>query len=454
MSDARRRLAVVGNGMAGSRLLEELVRHDTDWAVAVFGDEPHPAYDRIALSRVLAGSRAVSDVLLKGVDWYERNGIELHTGCRVLALDAARRELRTAGGTFPFDACVLATGSLPVVPPIPGAELDGVMAFRTLDEVQEMIRRSEHGRRAVVVGGGLLGLEAARGLLERGMEVTVVHLMDRLMERQLDHGAGGLLRSELERIGMNVVLPASTERISGDGRVEEVVLADGVRLPADLVVICAGIKPNTELAAAAELEVGRGVVVDDRMTTSQPAVFAIGECVEHRGTTFGLVAPLYEQAAVLARVLAGDASAAFEPLVSATQLKVAGVDVFAGGRTVAEPGDDEVLLRDDANGVYKKLVLREDRVVGVALLGDLRSMAEAGEALARGAKVGDRLSLLGVGQEQDAELPGAGLPDAAIVCGCNGVSKAAILAAIRREGGCNTRDCVGRCTRASTFWPK
>jgi nitrite reductase (NADH) large subunit len=448
-SMAPRTLAVVGNGMVSASLLDRLVRAGADWRPVVFGDEPRPAYDRIGLSKVLAGDRAPDDLVLRGRDWYAEHGIELHTGCRVDGLDPHARTLRTEHGDFCYDACVLATGSLPLLLPIPGADLEGVLVFRTLEDVEDMLRRADGGGRAVVIGGGLLGLEAARGLLAQGMDVTVVHLVDRLMERQLDHGAGGLLRGEVERMGMRVLLPASTERIEGDGRVERVVLADGTVVPADVVVLTAGIRPNVELARAAGLAVGRGVQVDDHMAASAPGVYAVGECAEHRGIAYGLVAPLYEQAEVLARQLAGDASALFAARATGTQLKVAGVDLYAGGRTVAEPGDEEVLLRDDGNGIYKKLVLRDESVVGAALVGDLQPMAAVSDALLRGGRVDDSLTLLGVGVRQGPP-PGSDLPDDAIVCGCNGVTKAAILAAIERDDGCTTRACVGKCTRAST----
>jgi nitrite reductase (NADH) large subunit len=449
MNGSGRRLAVIGNGMVSVSLLEQLAALETDWQMTVFGDEPRPAYDRIGLSQVLAGERAAADLPLRSRDWYAANGVELHTGCRVVALDPTRRRLETDRGGVDFDACVLATGSLPFVPPIPGAALDGVLGFRTVDDVDAMLARVRHGGAAVVIGGGLLGLEAARGLLVRGMRVTVVHLVDRLMERQLDHGAASVLRDELERMGLRVLLSASTRSIEGGDGVEAVALADGTVLPADVVVVCAGIMANVALASAAGLEVGRGVRVDDRLATSAPGVHAIGECAEHDGMVYGLVAPLYRQAAVLARHLAGDATAAFRPLVTATKLKVAGVDLFAGGRTIPEAGDHEVLLRDDGTGVYKKLVLRDEALVGVALVGDLGPMAALADALARGDRVRDRLALLGVGAEA-GPAPGADLPDEATVCGCNGVTKAAILAAIRAEGGCSTRQCVARCTRATS----
>jgi len=435
--------------MVSVSLLEQLAALETDWRVTVLGDEPRPAYDRIGLSQVLAGERAADELLLRGRDWYAANGFDLRTGCRVLALDPAGRRLDTERGPVEYDACVVATGSLPFVPPIPGAELDGVLGFRTVEDVDAMLARSRPRGRAVVIGGGLLGLEAARGLLARGMEVTVVHLVDRLMERQLDHGAASVLRDELERMGLRVLLSASTRSIEGRGRAESVVLAGGAVLPAELVVVCAGIKPNVALAAAAGLAVGRGVQVDDRLASSAPGVYAAGECAEHDGMVYGLVAPLYRQAAVLARHLAGDAAAAFRPLVTATRLKVAGVDLFAGGRTVPEAGDREVLLRDDGGGVYKKLVLRDEALVGVALVGDLGPMPALADALARGDRVRDRLALLGVGAEAEPAA-GAALPDHATVCGCNGVTKAAILAAIRARGGCTTRQCVARCTRASS----
>ncbi len=449
VSASGRHLVIVGNGMISVSLLDQLVRLEAGWRVTVLGDEPRCAYDRIGLSQVLAGERAADDLPLRGPDWYASHGIELHTDCRVLSLDPVRRCVETRRGGLGFDACVLATGSLPFVPPIPGVALDGVLSFRTLEDVADMLRHARDGGSAVVIGGGLLGLEAARGLLARGMRVTVVHLVDRLMERQLDHGAAAVLRDELERMGVRVVLPAATQRLEGRGRVESVVLADGTELPADLVVICAGIKPNVELAAAAGLDVGRGVRVDDRMTTSAPGIHALGECAEHRGVTYGLVAPLHEQAAVLARHLTGDGSAAFCPVISAARLKVAGIDLFAGGRTMPEAGDREVLLRDDGGGVYKKLVLRGEALVGVALLGDLGPMAAAADALARGGPVRDRLALLGVGAEKGPP-PGADLPPDAIVCGCNGVTRAAVDAAIAAPGGCRTRDCVARCTRASS----
>jgi nitrite reductase (NADH) large subunit len=440
----RHRLAIVGNGMAAAALLELLVRRRTDWHIALFGEEPHTAYDRTALSGLLTGERSREDLRLHERALYLRSDVELHLGCRVEALDVERRVLRTAAGETAFDRCVLATGSLPVVPPIPGADLDGVTTFRTLDDARRLITISRRTR-AVVIGGGLLGLEAAHGLMARGLDVTLVHLMDRLMERQLDLGAGSFLRDELRRTGMRIVLPAVTERIEGRGHVEEVVLADGTRLPADLVVICAGIRPNADLAAAAGIEVGHGVLVDDRMETSAPGIFSVGECAEHRGVTHGLLAPVLEQARALARVLAGDRAASFNPATSTALLRAAGVDVFAGGRVTPEPGEHEVIVRDDTLGSYKRLVLRGDLVVGAALVGDLSAMPATADALARGVAVVDRLALLGVGVDDAARMA---VPPEAIVCGCGGVTAAAISAAVR--DGCTTRESLGRRTGAAT----
>jgi len=446
----KRQMVVAGNGMAAIRFLERMSEVDSSWSITVFGDEPGPAYDRIALSKVLAGSLRPEDVVLRDRDWYEGSGIRLLAGCPVVAIDTSERWVEDAqGGRHGYDSLVLATGSLPFIPPIEGSDLDGVMAFRTLDDVDQMVARSRPGEPAVVVGGGLLGLECARGLQQRGMEVTVVHLMDRLMERQLDLAAGSLLRAELERMGIRVQVRVSASSIRGSGRVESVRLTTGEEIAARLVVICAGVKPNVSLAAAAGLKIGRGVQVDDRLHTSAAHVFAIGECIEHRGQTFGLVEPVYEQAAVLARVIGREEAITYEPRLSATALKVAGVDVFAGGRTVLEEGDHELVLRDDASFVYKKLVLREGVVVGAALLGDVRTVPLISAALAGGEVVSDRMKLLGVGVAVDGIL-GEELPAGAVVCGCNGVTKAEITAAIGRPGGCSTRACVAKCTRASS----
>lgn len=451
LSAMSKRLVLVGNGMAGLRFVERLIDTGDRWSVTVFGDEPDPAYDRVALSKVLAGDIEADSTVLRDRAWYANSGVRLEAGCPVVAIDPEGRFVEDARGRrHEYDALVLATGSLPFLPPVEGSDLDGVMTFRTLCEVREMVQRAGAGGRAVVVGGGLLGLECARGLQARGMEVSVVHLMDRLMERQLDGPAAELVRAEVERLGIRVVLSTTTRRIEGTGRVERVVLTDGEEIATDLVVVCAGIRPNTRLAAAAGLDVGRGIRVDDRLHTSAAHVYAIGECIEHRGLTFGLVEPVYQQAEVLARVIGREEAIGYEPRLSATVLKVAGVDVFAGGDAVPQAGDQEVVLRDDGGFIYKKLVLRDGRVVGAALLGDLRTAPLISNAMSTGAVVEDRLKLLGVGLGEGS-VGVEDLPAEAVVCGCNGVTKATITSAITAVGGgCETRACVASCTRASS----
>lgn len=435
--------------MAAMRFLERLSDHGAPRAITVFGDEPGPAYDRIALSAVLAGERERDHVWIHDEAWYEERGIVLEAGRRIVELDVATRHVvDDRGCRHPYDTLVLATGSLPVLPPIPGTHLDGVLVFRRLCDVEEMIARSRRGGAAVVIGGGLLGLECARGLQQRGMEVTVVHLADRLMERQLDSVGASLLRAELERLGLRILVGTTAAAIEGDRQVRQVRLTTGCVLAADMVVICAGITPNAQLASAAGLAVARGIVVDDRLHTSAPHVYAIGECIEHRGQTFGLVDPVWEQATVLARVIGREERITYQPRLSATALKVAGVDVFAGGRTVATAGDHEVVVRDDVDLVYKKLVLRNEVLVGAALLGDLHTAPLVGSALRTGRTVDDPLRLLGVGTGA-SPVTGEDLPDTAVVCGCNGVTKAEIVGAIRRPGGCTTPACVTACTRAA-----
>ena len=446
----RPRLVVVGHGMAAASLLEHLSGLDARWDVVVFGDEPGPAYDRIALSAVVSGERAPGGLEIRDPGWYAERGIEVHTGVGVRSLDPAARRLRADRSEIGFDACVVATGSTPVVPAIPGTGLDGVRTLRTDGDARAIARRAGAGGRAVVLGGGLLGVETACGLLRRGMRVTLAHLGDRLLDRQLDEAAALLLRRELEWMGVRVLLGAAVERIEGRGRVESAVIGDGTRLPADLVVACVGVRPNTGLAAASGVRIGRrGVVVDEGLATSSPGVFALGECTEHRGRTFGTVGPVYDQARVLARRLAGDPAARFAVRPQAARLKVTGLDVYAGGRTLPSPGDDEVVLRDDGAGVYKKLVTRDGAVVGVALVGDLAAMSGAGHALAHGRVVDDGVALLGgIARPGSAAPPAAGLPLDAVVCGCNGVTKAAILTAI--GDGHRTREQVARSTRAGT----
>jgi nitrite reductase (NADH) large subunit len=370
----KQRLVLVGNGMAGMRMVDEvLARNHERFEIEVIGAEPHPNYNRILLSSVLAGEKEIDDIVLHPRDWYARNDIKLSLGETAVKLDTKARTVTTATGRVTgYDKLVLATGSRPLVPPIAGLELPGVCAFRNIADLELMRESSRHGGRAVVVGGGLLGLEAAFGLMKRGMKVTVLHLMPNLMERQLDEAAGLLLQRDLERSGITVLTKAHTEAIVGDNRVKAVQLADGRELPADLVIFAVGVRPNIDLAHAAGFDVNRGVIVNDFMTTSAADVFAVGECIEHRGQTFGLVGPLWEQARICAAVLCGESPEPYTAPTPHTSLKVTGVDVFSAGVLEArDDADEEITLRDAGSGQYKKLILRGGHLAGAILYGEI-----------------------------------------------------------------------------------
>jgi nitrite reductase (NADH) large subunit len=364
-------LVIVGNGMAAARLVDELVKNVLGrYAIAVIGDEPRLAYNRVLLSSVLAGETASHDIELKPAAWWRDRGVTLKYGCVATEIDVGRRELKIAGDeSIEFSRLVLATGSTPLRLNMPGAELVGVHTFRDTRDVDLLLALAARKRPVVVIGGGLLGLEAAYGLAKAGTPVTLLHLMDRLMERQLDAPAAALLKSLVERKGIGVILNASTTRIHGTIRVEGVELADGRRIEADAVIFAAGIRPNVGLAKEAGIAVGRGVAVDDHLQTSVPKIFALGECAEHRGICYGLVEPAYEQARVLAQHLAGKA-AAYQGSVVATNLKVSGVSVFSAGDFIGAEGSEAILLSDVGRGTYKKLVIADGRLTGAVLIGE------------------------------------------------------------------------------------
>ena len=366
------KLVVVGNGMASVRVLEELHQLAPQrYATTVFGAEPHGNYNRILLSPLLAGDKALADIVTHPREWYAAHGIALHAGDPVVAIDRARRTVTSRGGrTERYDRLLLAPGSKPFVLPVPGKDLPGVRAFRDIADVEAMLEASRKHRRAVVIGGGLLGLECAYGLKQRGMDVTVIHLMDRLMERQLDAAAALLLQQHLERNGITVLLTAQTEGIAGASAVEAVRLKDGREIPADLVVMAAGIVPNLDLARSAGLACERGVLVNDTLQTFDPRIYAVGECVQHRKAIYGLVAPLYEQARVCANHLAGVGSARYAGSVVSTRLKVTGVELFSAGNFLGGDGTRDLTYRDGRRGVYKRLVLRNQRLEGAILYGD------------------------------------------------------------------------------------
>jgi nitrite reductase [NAD(P)H] large subunit len=375
MSGRRRaQLVVVGNGMAGMRAVEELLARASDrFDITVIGAEPHPNYNRILLSSVLAGEKTLDEIVINPTGWYDRHGIRLIGANRATAIDRAARTVALADGTaVPYDKVLLATGSRPLAPPIPGLGLPNVRAFRDIADVEAMIEAARTDRRAVVIGGGLLGLEAAWGLKRRGMSVALVHLMPILMERQLDAAAGELLQRDLDARGIDFFTNSQTEEILGTDRAEAVLLADGRRIPADLVVLAVGIRPNVELARTAGLDVNRGILVGDDMGTSDPDIYAVGECIEHNGQVFGLVAPIWDQARVCGARLAGDVAAVYIPPPVFTSLKITGIDVFSAGTlAAADEADEEITLHDAKRGLYKKVILRDDRVVGSVLYGSV-----------------------------------------------------------------------------------
>jgi nitrite reductase (NADH) large subunit len=365
-------LIVIGNGMAAARFVDELARRALGrYAVAVIGEEPRLAYNRVLLSALLADEVGFDDIELKPARWWRDRGVTLRYGERATRVDAAARNVTLAGGAqLAFSKLVFATGSQPIKPDIPGMDLPGVLTFRDVDDVNAIAATKATGARVVVIGGGLLGLEAAYGLAKAGARVTLLHLMDRLMERQLDHRAALMLKRAVEAKGITVCLQADTARIAGKGRVQAVKLRDGGTIAADAVVVAIGIRANIALALSAGLEVGRGIVVDDHLETNATGVHAIGECAEHRGCCYGLVEPAYEQAQLLARRLAGE-RATYPGSVLATNLKVSGVSVFSAGDFLGATADaEEIVLSDPAVGVYKKLVIAHDRLVGAVLFGD------------------------------------------------------------------------------------
>jgi nitrite reductase (NADH) large subunit len=437
-----KKLVVIGNGMAAGRALEELFeRAPGAYEVTIFGAEPRVNYNRIMLSPVLSGEKAYEDILIHDDAWYETHGITLHRGKQVVEIDRAARRVIAADGTAAdYDQLIVATGSMPFVVPIPGATLPGVVTYRDLDDVNKMLEAAQKGGHAIVIGGGLLGLEAAAGLKAQGMEVTVLHLMPTLMERQLDPSSGYLLQKAFEDRGIAVRCKANTHAILGETHVTGVRLDDGTELPADIVVMAVGIRPNTGLAKEAGLETNRGVLVGDDMRTSDPDIFSVGECVEHRGLCYGLVAPLYEMAKVVAAQLAGDEAAAYTGSVTATKLKVTGIDLFSAGDFGEAKDRQDIVLRDAARGVYKRLVLKENRIVGAVLYGETGDGSWFFDLLRKETDVTELRDTLIFGQSYvggaplDPTAAVAALPDDAEICGCNGVCKGKIVQTIADKG--------------------
>ncbi|MGV8804446.1 MAG: nitrite reductase large subunit NirB [Polaromonas sp.] len=457
------RLVMIGNGMAGVRTLEELLKIAPElYDITVFGAEPHPNYNRILLSPVLAGEQTLSEIVLNDWSWYQDNHITLHAGWTVTAVNRAQRVVhaQNAAGeqiSAGYDRLIMATGSNPFMLPIPGRELNGVLAYRDIADTQAMIDAATSYRHAVVIGGGLLGLEAANGLMKRGMQVSVVHVGGWLMERQLDDVAGRLLQKSLAERGMKFLIGAHTqELLSGeDGRVKAVKFKDGTEVPADLVVMAVGIRPNTTLAESMRLHCNKGIVVSDTLqTTTDARIYAVGECAAHRGIAYGLVAPLFEQGKVLANQLAQFGIGRYTGSLTSTKLKVTGIDLFSAGDFMGGEGAEEIIMSDPFGGVYKKLVIKDDKLIGACLYGDTVDGSYYFKLLREGRSVAGIRDKLMFGESNigDAGHEGhskaAAMADTDEVCGCNGVTKGAICKAIK-DKGLFTLDEVRKHTKAS-----
>lgn len=457
------KLVMVGNGMAGVRTLEELLKIAPDlYDVSVFGAEPHPNYNRILLSPVLAGEQTLDEIVLNPLSWYAENKINLHLGKKVVEVDRNKRIVRSSDGTEEaYDRLLIATGSNPFILPVPGKDLEGVIAYRDIADTNTMIDAAARFKHAVVIGGGLLGLEAANGLMLRGMQVTVVHIMPWLMERQLDDTAGKLLQKSLEDRGLKFMIGAQTQALIGDqdggkgGRVMAVQFKDGTEVPADLVVMAAGIRPNTELAEKIGLHCNRGIVVNDTMQTiTDPRIYSVGECAAHRGIAYGLVAPLFEQGKVCATHLAEFGIGRYQGSQTSTKLKVTGIDLFSAGDFMGGAGCEEIVMSDPYGGVYKKLVIKDDKLIGACMYGDTVDGSWYFKLLRDGRKIGDIRDKLLHGESNIGDVghqghnKAAAMADSDEVCGCNGINKGQICKAIK-EKGLFTLEEVRKQTKAS-----
>ncbi|TYA13167.1 NAD(P)/FAD-dependent oxidoreductase [Paenibacillus faecis] len=454
MGTDREKLVVIGNGMAGISTVEQILKLTKKFDITVFGSEPHPNYNRIMLSYVLEGSKTIDDIVLNDLNWYRENGITLHTGTTVAKIDEQAKEVVTVDGMrVPYDKVLIATGSNSFILPIPGSDKEGVVGFRDIADCNQMLEAAKTCRKAAVIGGGLLGLEAAKGLVQLGMDVTVIHLMEDLMERQLDHQAASMLKAELERQGIKFKMGAQTTELLGDTRVSGLRFADGTELAAEFVVMAVGIKPNVAVAKESGIEVNRGIVVNDYLQTSMDGVYSVGECTEHRGVCYGLVAPLFEQGMVLAKHISGVETAPYEGSVVSTKLKISGVDVFSTGEFIDGPEHTVIANKDDWKRTYKKILLKDGVMVGAVLFGDITDSAELQKLIKQRTVMTDELydSLMGTGccggggkKTTSVET----MPDEEIVCGCNGVTKGTIVDVITNQG-LTTVDEIKACTGAT-----
>ncbi|MBI3314238.1 MAG: NAD(P)/FAD-dependent oxidoreductase, partial [Candidatus Omnitrophica bacterium] len=450
----QKHLVVIGNGMAGMACVDQILRRKPNFKITVLSEEPYYNYNRILLSAVLAGEKSVDQITINSKEWYEQNNIQLCRDVRAVDIDAKNKQVFGAdGSSYSYDLLLLATGSNPFIPPIEGVNKKNVFTFRNMSDTGAILEACKSAKTALVIGGGLLGLEAARGVLNQGVKVTVVHIMDRLMEVQLDEVGGQFLKREIEKLGINVLLNKNTAKIMGEDQVDGVMFKDGSIEQTDMVVIACGIRPNVELGKKAGLKVNRGIVVNDYMETTDPSIFAVGECVEHREKVYGLVAPLYDQGKVLAATMTGDKGPVYEGSVLATKLKVMGIELFSAGDFRAAESDKEVVaLQDHGLGIYKKIVVHQDRVVGTILIGDASDANRLLELMRKKERLGENRKSVLWGETM--AVPGApddvmSRPDTDTICGCIGVTKGQILGAIR-EKGLKTVSEVKTCTKASS----
>ncbi|WP_018751552.1 nitrite reductase large subunit NirB [Paenibacillus sanguinis] len=454
MNKDKEKLIVIGNGMAGMSAVEQILKLTSKFDITVFGSEPYPNYNRIMLSYVLEGSKTMDDIVLNDLNWYKDNDITLHLGTIVERIDAEAKEVVAENGQrVPYDKVLIATGSNSFILPIPGSDKEGVVGFRDIADCEQMLDAAKTYKKAAVIGGGLLGLEAAKGLVQLGMDVTVVHLMDDLMERQLDPQASSMLKAELERQGIKFKMGAQTSELLGDVRVTGLRFADGTELAAEFVVMAVGIKPNVAVAQASGLAVNRGIVVDDFMQTSLEGVYSVGECTEHRGICYGLVAPLFEQGMVMAKHISGVETAPYVGSVVSTKLKISGVDVFSTGEFLDGPEHTVIVSKDEWKRTYKKILLKDGKLVGAVLFGDISDSAELQKLIKQQAEMTEELygSLMGTGCCGEGGKKGASveaMADDEIVCGCNGVTKGTIVEVITTQG-LTTVDEIKACTGAT-----
>ncbi|ULT57437.1 nitrite reductase large subunit NirB [Neobacillus drentensis] len=444
-----KKLVMIGNGMAGVRTIEEILKLSTEqFDITIFGEEPHPNYNRIKLSNILQGDTHFEDIIINPLEWYQENKIQLYTGEAIVTIDAeGKRVISDQGREVEYDELIIATGSNSFILPIPGADKIGVTGFRDIKDCEMMIKSAGQYQKAVVIGGGLLGLEAARGLLNLGMKVEVVHLMPHLMERQLDPIASSLLKTELESQGMNFLMEKQTVEILGDERVTGLRFKDGSEVEADLVVMAIGIKSNIQVAKNSGIYVNRGIVVNDYMETSVPHVYAVGECAEHREIVYGLVAPLYEQGKILASHICGNETKPYEGSVTGTQLKVAGVDLFSAGEIFEDGTTKSIMVYNEYEGLYKRVLTRNNTIVGIVLYGDTKDSTRLYRMLTKKEDISGvsifHTECTGEAGSNDV----ASMPNDELVCGCNGVTKGAIVEAIQTQG-LTTLDQVSHCTNA------